>query len=53
MALDTYFRGTDAELEFCKEIGACELVASDTPMDRIPPYNLLHYHSAGPYFGGD
>jgi hypothetical protein len=24
---------------------------SDAPQDRIPPYNLLHYNSAGPYFG--
>lgn len=31
---------------------ACELVKGDTPADRIPPYNLLHYRSAGPYFGG-
>jgi len=30
---------------------ACELVTGDSPMDRIPPYNLLHYGSAGPYFG--
>jgi hypothetical protein len=29
---------------------ACELVEGDTPMDRIPPYNLLHYGKAGPYF---
>jgi hypothetical protein len=29
---------------------ACELVAGDSPMDLIPPYNLLHYGSAGPYF---
>ena len=30
---------------------ACELVTGDSPIDRIPPYNLLHYGSAGPYFG--
>jgi hypothetical protein len=30
---------------------ACELVTGDTPQDRIPPYNLLHYNSTGPYFG--
>ena len=30
---------------------ACELVTGDSPQDRIPPYNLLHYNSAGPYFG--
>ena len=30
---------------------ACELVTGDAPQDRIPPYNLLHYNSAGPYFG--
>lgn len=29
---------------------ACELVTGDAPIDRIPPYNLLHYHKAGPYF---
>jgi hypothetical protein len=29
---------------------ACELVTGDAPIDRIPPYNLLHYGSAGPYF---
>jgi hypothetical protein len=29
---------------------ACELVRGDTPAERIPPYNLLHYGSAGPYF---
>ncbi len=31
---------------------ACELVTGDSPADLIPPYNLLHYNSAGPYFGG-
>lgn len=31
---------------------ACELVDGDSPMDRIPPYNLLHYNGVGPYFGG-
>jgi hypothetical protein len=30
---------------------AWELVTGDAPQDRIPPYNLLHYNSAGPYFG--
>jgi hypothetical protein len=30
---------------------ACELVTGDAPQDRIPPYNLLHYNSTGPYFG--
>jgi hypothetical protein len=29
---------------------ACELVRGDLPMERIPPYNMLHYGSAGPYF---
>jgi len=29
---------------------ACELVTTRTPMDLIPPYNLLHYNSSGPYF---
>jgi hypothetical protein len=29
---------------------ACELVTGDSPIDRIPPYNLLHYNGAGPYF---
>jgi hypothetical protein len=29
---------------------ACELVTGDSAIDRIPPYNLLHYGSAGPYF---
>ena len=29
---------------------ACELVRPSSPMDRIPPYNLVHYGSAGPYF---
>jgi hypothetical protein len=32
---------------------ACELVTGDSPQDRIPPYNLLHYNSSGPYFGKD
>ncbi len=32
---------------------ACELVRPDSPRDRIPPYNLLHYGSAGPYFAGE
>jgi hypothetical protein len=30
---------------------ACELVTGDGPQDRIPPYNLLHYNSSGPYWG--
>lgn len=30
---------------------ACELVRGASPIERIPPYNLLHYASAGPYFG--
>lgn len=29
---------------------ACELVAGATPMERIPPYNLLHYNSLKTYF---
>lgn len=29
---------------------ACELVTGNSPMDRIPPYNLLHYNSVGKYF---
>ena len=29
---------------------ACELVTGNSPQDRIPPYNLLHYNSTGPYF---
>jgi hypothetical protein len=29
---------------------ACELVTGTKAIDRIPPYNLLHYGSAGPYF---
>jgi hypothetical protein len=29
---------------------AWELVTGDTPQDRIPPYNLLHYNSTGGYF---
>jgi hypothetical protein len=32
---------------------AWELVTGDAPQDRIPPYNLLHYNSTGPYFGSD
>jgi hypothetical protein len=32
---------------------ACELVTTRTPMDLIPPYNLLHYNSSGPYFGNE
>jgi hypothetical protein len=30
---------------------ACELVTGDSPQDRIPPYNLLHYNPTGQYFG--
>ena len=26
---------------------ACELVTGDSPIDRIPPYNLLHYNGSG------
>lgn len=29
---------------------ACELVTGNTPRDRIPPYNMLHYNPTGPYF---
>jgi hypothetical protein len=29
---------------------ACELVTGNSSHDRIPPYNLLHYNSTGPYF---
>lgn len=30
---------------------ACELVVGDSPIDRIPPYNLVHYNGSGePYF---
>jgi len=32
---------------------ACELVTTRTPMDLIPPYNLLHYNSSGSYFGDE
>jgi hypothetical protein len=32
---------------------ACELVKGDAPQDLIPPYNLLHYNSTGPYFEAD
>jgi hypothetical protein len=32
---------------------ACELVRDRGPCDLIPPYNLLHYNSAGPYFADD
>jgi hypothetical protein len=32
---------------------ACELVTGDAPQDRIPPYNLLHYNSTGPYFAAE
>ncbi len=31
---------------------AWEFVTGEAPQDRIPPYNLLHYNSTGPYFGG-
>ena len=30
---------------------ACELVATQTPYDRVPPYNLLHYGGGMQYFG--
>ncbi len=26
---------------------ACDLVTGDSPIDRIPPYNLSHYNSSG------
>ena len=26
---------------------ACELVTGDSPIDQIPPYNLLHYNGSG------
>jgi hypothetical protein len=29
---------------------ACELVRGDSPIDRIPPYNMLHYGGTEPYF---
>ncbi|MFT7514971.1 MAG: hypothetical protein ACI9QL_004196 [Candidatus Omnitrophota bacterium] len=29
---------------------ACELVSGDSPMDRIPPYNLLHYGAGLKYW---
>jgi hypothetical protein len=32
---------------------ACELVAGNASQDRIPPYNLLHYNSTGPYFADE
>ena len=32
---------------------ACEMVDGDTPMERIPPYNLLHYNSVGKYFSAE
>ena len=32
---------------------ACQLVTGDSPIDRIPPYNLLHYNSAGKYFAAE
>ena len=32
---------------------ACELVTGNSPIDRIPPYNLLHYNGSGTsYFAG-
>ncbi|HUF64233.1 MAG TPA: hypothetical protein VMN36_19305 [Verrucomicrobiales bacterium] len=30
---------------------AWKLTTGDSPMDRIPPYNLLHYGTRKPYFG--
>ena len=31
---------------------ACELIKGDDPIDRVPPYNLLHYNGGGKrYFG--
>ena len=29
---------------------ACELVTGTSAIDRIPPYNLLHYGGGIPYF---
>jgi hypothetical protein len=29
---------------------ACDLVTGESPIDRIPPYKLLHYGSAVRYF---
>jgi hypothetical protein len=30
---------------------ACELVRGDSALDRIPPYNMLHYGDREPYLG--
>jgi hypothetical protein len=32
---------------------ACELADCTRPIDRIPPYNMLHYGEPGKYFEGD
>ncbi len=32
---------------------ACELVVGDSPIDRIPPYNLLHYNGSGTSYFSD
>jgi hypothetical protein len=32
---------------------ACQLVTGDSAIDRIPPYNLLHYNSTGKYFAAE
>ncbi len=29
---------------------ACKLITGDSPKDKLPPYNLIHYGSAGAYF---
>ena len=30
---------------------AFELVTGDAPVDRVPPYNMLHYGGGMKYFG--
>ena len=32
---------------------ACELVTTRRPIDKIPPYNLLHYNQSGKKYFGD
>ena len=32
---------------------ACELIPEGSPVNTVPPYNLLHYGAAGPYFQTD
>ena len=47
-----YTRRAHKEKEYPWTYGiACESVTGDSPIDRIPPYNLLHYNSVGKYFG--